>query len=150
MDGMRLESGISQPVLANFFHKFTAWMMGKYFADNVHMPSDRAELESVENVYSLFGLPGCVESMDGVHFARDMCLAPSVPVYKGKENFPTLVYNVTCDHARRVMFVHGPFPGAKNDKNIARADPAVRAVRYSNMYMNLKYPMYGHMGAHTL
>jgi hypothetical protein len=48
MDGMRLESGISQHVLAKFFQKFTRWMVEKYFVDNVHMPSDTVELESVE------------------------------------------------------------------------------------------------------
>jgi hypothetical protein len=147
MDGMRLESGISQHVLAKFFHKFAAWMVEKYFEDNVHMPNDTAELESVETVYSLLGLPGCVGSMDGVHFARDNCHAPSVPAYKGKENFPTMVYNVTCDHARRVMSVHGPFPGARNDKSIARMDLAVRAARFHSMYLNFRYPMYGDMGA---
>jgi hypothetical protein len=101
----------------------------KYFEDNVHMPSYRAELEGVETLYSLPRLPGCVGSMDVVHFARDNCHAPSVSACKGKENFPTVVYNVTmvtCDHARRVISVHGPFPGAKNDKNIARTDPIVR------------------------
>jgi hypothetical protein len=64
-----------------------------------------------------------------------------------KENFPAMVYNVTCEHARRVMSVHGPFPGVRNDKNIARTDSAVRAVRFHSMYLNFRYPMYGDMGA---
>jgi hypothetical protein len=55
MDGMRLESGISQPMLAKFFHKLIVWMVEKYFEDDVHMPSDTTELESVETVYSLVG-----------------------------------------------------------------------------------------------
>jgi hypothetical protein len=82
----------------------------------VHIPSDTTELESVETVYSLLGLPGCVGNMDGVHFAWDNCDATSVPAYKGKQNFPIVGYNVTCDHARRDMSVHGSFPGAKSDK----------------------------------
>jgi hypothetical protein len=95
-------------------------MVREYFADIVHMPSDTAELKSVETLHSLVALRGCVGSMDGVHFAWDNCLAPSAPAYKGKENYPTVVYNVTRDHARRAMSVHGSFPGARNDKNIAR------------------------------
>jgi hypothetical protein len=118
-------------------------MVEESFADNVHMPSDTAELESVETLYSLLGLPGRVGSMDGVHFVWDSCPAPSVPAYKGKENYPTVVYNVTCDHARRVMSVHGPFPGAINDKNIAGTDPAVRAVRYDiEIEIEIVYNMY--------
>jgi hypothetical protein len=85
--------------------------------------------------------------MDGVHFAWDSCPAPSVPAYTWEENYPTFVYNVTCDHARRVMYVHGPFPGARNDKNIARTDHAVRAVRYDSMYLRFSYPMHDRMGA---
>jgi hypothetical protein len=77
--------------------------------------------------------------MDGVHFAWDKCHAPSVPAYKRKENYPTVVYNfVTCDHARRVMPPHGPFPGARSDKNIARTDLAVLAVRYDSVYLWFK------------
>jgi hypothetical protein len=122
-------------------------MIEEYFADNVHMPSDTVELESGEILYSLLGLRGCVGSMDGVHFPWDNCLAPSVPAYKGKENYPTVVYHVTCDHARRVVSAHGPFHCARNDKNIARTDPAVRAVRYDSMYLRFSYQMYDHIGA---
>jgi hypothetical protein len=116
-------------------------MVEEYFANYVHIPSDTADMESVET------LLGCVGSTDGAHFAWDSCHAPSVPAYKWKENYPTVVYNVTCDHARRVMSVHGPFTGARNDKNIARTDPPVRAVRYDSMYLKFSYPIYDHMGA---
>jgi hypothetical protein len=108
------------------------------------MPIDTAKLESVETLHSSVGLRGCVGSMDGVHFAWDNCPAPSAPAYKGKENYPTVVYNVTCDHARRVMSVYGSFPGVRNDKNIARTYHAVRAVRYNKMYFRFSCPMYDH------
>jgi hypothetical protein len=58
-----------------------------------------------------------------------------------------VVCNVTYDHARRIKSAHAPFPGAGNDKNIARTDPFVWAVRYNSMYLNFKYPMSGYMGA---
>jgi hypothetical protein len=133
--------------LQSFFTSLLRGWWRNIFKNTVHMPSDTSELESVETVYSLLGLPGCVGSMDGVNFAWDKCHAPSVPAYTRKEKFPTVVYNVTCDHVRRVISVHGPFPGARNDKNNARTDPAVRAVRCHSMYLNFRYPMYGHMGA---
>jgi hypothetical protein len=68
MDGMRLERGIFQHVLENVFHKFTGWMLEEYSYDYVHMPNDTSQLASVEIVYSVLGLLGCVGSMDGVHF----------------------------------------------------------------------------------
>jgi hypothetical protein len=90
MEGMRLQIGISHPMLAKFFHKSTAWTVEIYFDDNKHMPQRHCGA-CVEIMYSLLGLPGCLSSMDGVHFAWDKCLATSVPAYKGTENFPTLV-----------------------------------------------------------
>jgi hypothetical protein len=77
-------------------------MVERIFDGNVHMPNDTTEPEIVENMYFLLEMSRYVGSMDGVHFAWANCHAPSVPAYKGKENFPTMVYNVTSDHARRV------------------------------------------------
>ena len=99
-----------------------------------------------ELVYSLLGLPGCIASMDGVHLAWDNCPSPYLPLYKGKEGYPTVAYNVTVDHARRIMAVHGAFPGARNDKAIARTDPAVRAVRFNPLYLEHTFSMYDAKG----
>jgi hypothetical protein len=76
--------------------------------------------------------------MDDVNFAWDKCHAPSVHAFEGKENFPTAVYKVTTNNACRAMFEHGPFPGARNDKNNAKTYHAVRAVRY-NSSMSLAF-----------
>ena len=52
-----------------------------------------------------------------------------------------MAYNVTVDHARRIMAVHGAFPGARNDKTIARTDPAIRAVRFNPLYLEHTFSM---------
>ena len=72
--------------------------------------------------------------------------SPFLPLYKGKEGYPTVAYNVTVDHSRRVMAVHGAFLGARNDKTIARTDPIVRVVRIHPMYLEHTFNMYDARG----
>jgi hypothetical protein len=71
----------------------------------------------------------------------DIGHAPSVPAYKGKENFPTVSYNVTCEHARRAMSAHGLVTGARkgNKKNVRTYRMAVRAVTSDIMCLNFRY-----------
>ena len=146
MDGVSLESGVSQPALNKFFHPFMKFMVDKYYTTYVRMPNTATELDVNESIYSCLGLPGCMGSMDGVHFAWDNCPSPYLPLYKGKEGYPTVAYNVTVDHARRVMAVHGAFPGARNDKTIARTDPAVRTARFHPLYLEHTFNMYDSRG----
>ncbi len=58
-----------------------------------------------------------------------------MPLYKGKEGYPTVAYNVTVDHAKRVMAVHEAFPRARNDKTIARTEPSIKAFKFHPMYL---------------
>lgn len=146
VDGVVLESGVSQPVLQRFIHRFMQFMVDTFYSRHVRMHDSVAEMDVCEAVYSCLGLPGCVGSMDGVHLAWDNCPSPFLPLYKGKEGFPTLAYNVTVDHTKRVLAVHGAYPGARNDKTIARTDPAVRAVRFHPMYQEYTFNMFNSMG----
>jgi hypothetical protein len=83
---------------------------------------------------------------DGVHLAWDNCPAPFLPLYKGKEGFPTLAFNVTVDHTRRVLAVHGAYLGARNDKTIARTDLGVRAALFHPMYHEYTINMFNNLG----
>ena len=47
----------------------------------------------------------------------------------GKEGFPTRAYEVTVSHDRQIRAIAGSFPGAWNDKTIARFDGFVQKVR---------------------
>jgi hypothetical protein len=53
MDGMKLESSISQAELVKFLNELIRWMVDNYFASNVHMPSDTADLDNVKSGYLL-------------------------------------------------------------------------------------------------
>ena len=45
----------------------------------------------------------------------DAC-AVRAELYVGKEGFPTLQFNVSCDHTLKIVHVADAQPGARNDK----------------------------------
>lgn len=99
------------------------------------------------HLFKVLGLPGCVSSMDGVHLAWDNCPARYTFLYKGKEGYPTVAFNVHCDHIGRVLAVNGPHPGGRNDKTMARLDEMLVAVRTDAAYTDMEYDMYDADGA---
>ena len=64
----------------------------------VYTPTDKYELVGVEAAYAAVGLPGAIGSMDVVHVAWAMCPAGLAHLATGKEGYPSVTYNVICDH----------------------------------------------------
>ena len=62
------------------------------------------------------GFPGCVGSIDCTHIAWDMCPTTLNPLCKGKEGYPTLVFEVVVDHTRKIRACTRSFYGAKTIK----------------------------------
>jgi hypothetical protein len=46
---------------------------------------------------------------------------------------------MTCDHTRRIMACSGGFPGAYNDKTIARYDALISDVAVNPLYTDFVY-----------
>ena len=55
----------------------------------------------------------------------------------GKEGFPTLAYDVSCDHAGIAFHVTPGTYGSCNDKTIIRFDRHVHVVRYICSFSSL-------------
>lgn len=58
-----------------------------------------------------------------------MCPAALRILHTGKEGFPTLAYNVSCDHAGNALFCTAGTYGTCNDKTIIRFDSHIDVVR---------------------
>jgi len=96
---------------------------------HIHLPLTEAEITHVEGLYGRLGLPGCIGSVDCVHIPWEKCPAGLLSSCKGKEGYPTLVFEVVVSHTRKILSVSSVFFGADNDKTIARFDPAINEVR---------------------
>jgi Plant transposon protein len=91
----------------------------------IYLPRNREEYDFVVGEYAEMGLPGCVGSIDCVHIGWDMCLIQHKNMYTGKEGFPSIAYEVICTSRKFIQSVSPGHPGSRNDKHIARTDPAV-------------------------
>ncbi len=75
------------------------------------------------DMYAALGFPGAIGSVDGVHVPWEMCPTKQTALHKnGKDGVPTLSFNVTADHTRRIMAVAGSFPGTPAAA-VSRAEP---------------------------
>ena len=141
-DGITELSGIAVPTMAAFFHRFTTWFRTEIFPKFVYTPSDKDELVGVEAAYAAVGLPGAIGSMDVVHVAWAMCPAGLAHLATGKEGYPSVAYNVICDHEGRALAVLAGAYGATNDKNIVRFDDFVADVRSDAFFTEYEFEVF--------
>jgi hypothetical protein len=88
------------------------------------------------------GIPGAVGSMDCTHVRWDMCPAEWSKYFTGKEGFPTVAYQVICDHSGFIMSCTPGFYGSCNDKTIVRFDNVINALKEGTIYGNVKWKLY--------
>lgn len=138
---------IDENTLRQFFHKkFCIW--GADAAEeHIKLPSDEESLQHVMGLYNKLGLPGCAGSVDCVHVIWDKCRAGLKSQCKGKEDHPTLAFEVVSSHTKRILSVSQFFWGATNDKSIARMDEAIGELRSSNSFLgNVKWASFDRSG----
>lgn len=92
------------------------------------------------------GLNGCVGSMDGVHVEWGKCPVAWNAFCCGKEEYPTLVFNVTVSHSGRVLSVTKSFWGARNDKTIVRYDQHIMNIKNNKIYDDVVFELYNEKG----
>jgi hypothetical protein len=95
------------------------------------MPRNMEEYTNVVGeYYTEMGLPGCVGSVDCVHIGWDMCPTQQQNMYKGKEGYPSVAYEVICTSRKFIQSVSVGHPGSRNDKHIVRTDETVMSLLY--------------------
>ena len=62
----------------------------------IYMPRNSTEFNGVQADYALIGLPGCVGSVDFVRIGWGKCPHQYYNMYKGKEGYPTISFEVIC------------------------------------------------------
>lgn len=140
-DGVEELCFISAEVLRTFFHKFCACFAAKYFSVYCSPPDTVEEIKHTTDVYARMGLPGCIGSTDCVHIRWERCPAGGRTGHKGKEGYPTLSYEVTVDHSKRIMAATQGHPGARNDKTIVKFDGFVTALHDGTLYNDVVYDL---------
>ena len=125
-----------------FFHKFNVHAREELYPIHVQMPSNIEELMEIEAAYAAVGIPGACGSMDVVHIPLGACPHGLINVCTGKEGYPTLGYNVICDHRGRALSLMPGAYGTMNDKTIVKSDEAVETVKNGNLFRDFRYQVY--------
>lgn len=139
-DTVSMESGLSEPLVANCFRDIVCWLATDVYDDEVKLPSGD-ELTKALEVFEKLGFPGAVCSVDGVHLAWDACPAEDRALHAGKEGYPTLAFNVCVLHTREIIHVAGPMPGATNDKTQARYDEFILGLKAGTFAPEVRYTL---------
>lgn len=115
---------MSPSTVRRFFHVFIAEM---YSIKNeyISMPSNLDEARKVMGECASLKFPGCLGSIDVVHCNWDSCPSGDYNLYKGKEKYPSIAWEVVVKHNRRIMSVSQPYAGTFNDQHIVKIDSTV-------------------------
>ena len=130
---------ITTLTLHQFFHELSKKCRNDLYPAHVKMPSTEDELVQIESAYAVLGLPGACGSMDVVHIPLGRCPHGLINVCTGKEGYPTLGYNVICDHQCRTLAIMPGAYGTINDKTIVKTDDAVEKVKSDSLFTEYSY-----------
>lgn len=119
----------------SFFHEFCE----KFVTLRDEYISSQSDVQHVEHMYNSLGLPGCVGSVDCVHIPWDRCPAAFTSWCKGKEGVPTIAYEVSVLHTRRIIAVTTGYYGASSDKTIVKFDGFVNRLHKGELYQNCTF-----------
>ena len=63
-------------------------------------------------------------------------------LHKGKESYPTRVWNIGCGPNGQIISCPPSMGGARNDKTLAHYDPLMQALKLNTRYGHLKFELY--------
>jgi hypothetical protein len=117
---------------------FLLWLRHMHAIKNefIFMPRNAEELEIISSDYHTLGLPGCCGSADGVHIGWDRCPAQLLRLYKGKESYPSIAYNVVLTNRRFIQSVSQGHPGARNDKHMCQLDNVLMLLQHGPSFLH--------------
>ena len=121
---------ISAEINRVFFHTWCNRFPKKYFSTYCNPPETPEEIAKTMAVYDRLGFPGCIGSTDCVHIKWERCSAVDRVEHRGKEGFPTLSHEHTCDHTSKIIAVANGVPGGRSDQTIVRFDGFVSDIHH--------------------
>ena len=147
LDDIEEMSSCKSSTIHAFFHEFNRRARAELYPTNVRMPSTLVELMEIEAAFAAIGIPGACGSMDVVHIPLGACPHGLLNVCTGKEGYPTLGYNVICDHSGRALVLMPGAYGTINDKTIVKNDDAVEKVRSEELFTEYQYQVHRRDGS---
>ena len=103
-----------------FHHRWTSGMAA--LKDQfIYLPRTESELRFVADQYDCYGFPGCIGSIDAVHIGWGKCPSSWLPLFKGKEKYPSVAFHVVVSAKRFVQMVSRLYCGTYTDSTSIRS-----------------------------
>jgi 1,2-phenylacetyl-CoA epoxidase PaaB subunit len=134
--------GIGEETLRVFARKFCKAFSEQLYSTHIDYYENDPGTHPTNNVSTYrTDLPGCIGSVDSVHIIWERCPAMLSNSFTGRYGRPTLAYNVTSDHSRRILSSTCGFDGSKNDKSIVLFDRFVNRIRSERSFTHFEYSL---------
>jgi hypothetical protein len=101
----------------------------------IKMPDNRTDAENIALDFDNNGLPGCCGSMDVVHRGWDQYPSELTPIFKGKEGYAAVAFQVIVSHRKKILHVSLGYPGARNDKQIVKVDSFPKSLHNGSHWL---------------
>lgn len=134
---------MSLPTMQAFYHSFGERFVQEERDVWIKYPLTLEELQDSLQAYALVGLTGCVSSTDCTHVHWDRVPFGLAPNYVGKEKYPTLSFEVSCNRNKEILHVSMGHPGARNDLTIAKTDEYIQALCFGDLYRGITFTLIG-------
>ena len=130
------------------FHHFCEKFSAALWDEWVKLPVGD-ELRKVEEVFRRSGYPGAIGSTDCTHFKWDGGPFSEARINTGKEDYPSVAVEATCDHTGRIIAATKSYPGSENDKTIIARDKSIWRIQNEEPWSTYKYSLYNEDGSET-
>jgi hypothetical protein len=128
-DDLEESTAISAESHRVFLHDFVKIGATVLFEKYVVMPTTRDLAETCMREYEEAGMPGALGSGDATHITMEKCSARLKNSHMGgKSTFPTVAFNMTVNHRRRILHTSPGLPGRWNDKTLQLFDDLFRGI----------------------
>ena len=141
-------SGMSVTTAETSFHHFCEKFSAALWDEWVKLPVGD-ELRKVEEVFRRSGYPGAIGSTDCTHFKWDGGPFSEARINTGKEGYPSVAVEATCDHTGRIIAATKSYPGSENDKTIIARDKSIWRIQNEEPWSTYKYSLYNEDGSET-
>ena len=122
-DNIEEQTAISKEVHRIFFHAFIDFGSTSLYSRLVITPLHLPEALSNMQEYKMAGFPGCIGSTDCTHITTERCEYRLKNNHLGaKSSHTTWMFNLACNHRRRILHTMTGGPGRWNDQTMVRLD----------------------------
>ena len=77
--------------------------------------------------------------MDIVHIGWECCPVALKVIYKGKEGYPTIGFQVISSYGRQILYVSSGYPRTRNDNQIMKVDDFPSNLHAGNHWLSNRF-----------